>query len=130
MAGATAWQLYWTPTGNPKHGEIISGGTIGALAAGECQVLTYNPNGASGNYMFKAYQRLGHPGKGELWSEACELHCTVDHKAPASAVTLNEGETQTPDREIAQDSDGFLTVVVGTVENLVSNLAGFVQNLF
>ena len=79
MEGPTTWELYWIASGNPKDGTVIASGTIEPLDAGECQLLTYNPqdnpNGSSGNYMFKAYQRPGHPGTGELWSEACELEC-------------------------------------------------------
>jgi len=79
MAGPTTWELYWRASGNPKNGNVIASGTIDPLATGECQILTYdpsdNPNGASGNYMFRAYQRPGHPGTGELWSGACEITC-------------------------------------------------------
>ncbi len=79
MAGSTTWKLYWAASGNPKDGVVIASGTIDPLAAGECQILTYdpsdNPSGASGNYMFRAYQRPGHPGTGQLWSEACEITC-------------------------------------------------------
>jgi YqxM protein len=82
MAGPTTWELYWIASGNPKNGVVIASGTINPLAAGECQTLTYNPganpNGASGKYMFKAYQRPGHPGTGVLWSDACELECDAD----------------------------------------------------
>ena len=82
MEGPTTWELYWIASGNPKNGVVIASGTIEPLAAGECQLLTYNPadnpNGPSGNYMFKAYQRPGHPGQGELWSDACELECVEE----------------------------------------------------
>jgi TasA anchoring/assembly protein len=82
MEGTTTWELYWIATGNPRNGVVIASGTINALGQGECQTLTYdpsdNPNGASGNYMFKAYQRPGHPGQGVLWSDACELECEVE----------------------------------------------------
>lgn len=79
MAGPTTWALYWAAAGNPKRGSLIASGSIAPLDAGQCQTLTYNPgnnpNGSSGNYMFRAYQRAGHPGRGELWSEACEITC-------------------------------------------------------
>jgi len=82
MQGPTTWELYWITSGNPKNGVVIASGTINALARGQCQTLTYdpgdNPNGASGNYMFKAYQRPGHPGEGVLWSNACELECETE----------------------------------------------------
>jgi hypothetical protein len=81
MAGPSTWELYWIASGNPKEGVAIASGSINALAAGECQVLTYNPadnpDGASGSYIFKAYQRPGHAGTGVLWSNSCELLCPL-----------------------------------------------------
>ncbi len=78
MEGTTTWELYWIESGNPKDGSVIDSGIIAPLEHGTCQVLLYSPNGAEGNYKFKAYQRPGHPGKGELWSETCELlHCAT-----------------------------------------------------
>lgn len=82
MTGPSTWELFYAPSGNPKNGSMIASGTINPLAAGACQALSYDPGGISGNYMFKAYQRPGHPGTGELWSEACGLACAV---APAAA---------------------------------------------
>ena len=81
MAGSTRWELYWALSGNPKDGVIIASGSIGPLAAGACQTLTHAPSG-SGNYMFKAYQRPGHPGTGEIWSATCELVCTPNRISP------------------------------------------------
>jgi hypothetical protein len=140
MKGSTAWQLYWAADGNPKSGFIITGGTIDKLLApGECEDLTYDPGdnamGVSGNYMFKAYQRLGHPGKGELWSEACEIQCLVAVKTAPSADTPSQGEPQepqAPQAEPVQDTHtgGVLAVVLGAVASLVSDVVGFVQGLF
>ena len=72
MAGTSTWEVYWIATGNPKNGAIVGSGTINALAKGQCQVLEFIPT-VSGNYMFKAYQRPGHPGTGSLWSEQCRV---------------------------------------------------------
>jgi hypothetical protein len=113
MDGPSNWELYWIATRNPKDGVVIASGTIDTLAAGECQVLTYdpgdNPNGASGNYMFKAEQRPGHPGTGEAWSNACELDCPVCADADGDGVCDDEDncpDTPNPGQEDA-DNDGL-----------------------
>jgi hypothetical protein len=87
--------LYWIASGQPKDGFVIDFGTIDPLDPDECQDLTYNPAdnefGASGKYMFKAYQRPGHPGTGELWSEAGFLRCdsgTSVTAAPTLFITV------------------------------------------
>lgn len=74
MLCPSGWELYYAERGNPKRGTQIASGTIPPLAAGECITVSYDP-GASGNYMFKAYQADGHPGTGELWSSACSVNC-------------------------------------------------------
>jgi len=77
MQGTTTWELYWIESGNPKDGIMIAPGLTDALEHGTCQILYYNPGenleGEVCNYKFKAYQRPGHPGPGELWSETCEI---------------------------------------------------------
>jgi len=84
MAGTTVYQVYYIEKGNPKNGSVVSSDVIPALAAGECTTLTYTTPGGSGNYMFRAQQRPGHPGTGELWSEACSVVCE-DNPALAAA---------------------------------------------
>jgi len=74
MEGSVAYEVWYAPSGNPKFGKQVGGGTVPALASGECATITHNP-AESGNYMFKAYQRAGHPGTGELWSEQCSVEC-------------------------------------------------------
>jgi len=74
MAGTVAYEVWYKSTGNPKDGSQVGGGTVPALKAGECATLTYAPT-QPGNYKFKAYQRPGHPGTGELWSETCSITC-------------------------------------------------------
>jgi len=77
MNGTSTYEVYYNVSGNPKEGSIVDSGIINALVAGECQVLSYDPVNVEGNYMFKAYQRPGHPGEGVLWSDAIEVgSCT------------------------------------------------------
>jgi len=87
MAGSTTYEVYWAASGNPKSGKIVATGTVPALKSGKCTDLTYdpktNPNGSAGNYMFKAYQRPGHPGAGELWSDQCSVgQCSLPTATP------------------------------------------------
>ena len=72
MSGPVEWELYYAEKGNPKFGEIIASGNVPALESGENYTI-WAPTMDPGNYMFKAYQRPGHPGRGELWSEAIEV---------------------------------------------------------
>lgn len=72
MAGPVRYEVYWAASGNPKVGTIVASGEIPALDSGESYKLTYTPTKA-GVYKFKAYQRNGHPGKGELWSWSLEV---------------------------------------------------------
>ncbi|RBW68312.1 hypothetical protein [Bacillus taeanensis] len=79
MQGEVIYEVFWAEKGNPKEGEIVDTGVIEELMPGETQVLTYTPEQLkSGNYMFKAYQRPNHPGKGELWSESITVKETTD----------------------------------------------------
>ncbi|WP_141432705.1 hypothetical protein [Bacillus sp. 03113] len=74
MQGEVTYELFWSEQGNPKDGKIVATGVVNALTPGETQVLTYSSDDLpAGNYMFKAYQRPDHPGKGELWSESITL---------------------------------------------------------
>lgn len=79
MMGSVSWELYWIEKGNPKNGDVVEIGLIDPLSSGECQILQYvDNNSVNGNYMFKSYQRPGHPGVGELWSEECNMQsCEV-----------------------------------------------------
>jgi YqxM protein len=91
MEGTTAFEVYFSETGNPKTGSVVYSGIIPALSAGQCTALSYspasNPLGPTGNYMFKAYQRPGHPGTGELWSEQCSiLSCVVPTSTPTNTL--------------------------------------------
>ncbi|AKG37308.1 hypothetical protein [Paenibacillus durus] len=83
MKGETVYEVFRSDTGNPKNGEVVASGVIGTLAPGESQELTFKPAVLEqGNYMFKAYQRPGHPGTGVLWSDSITVEET--HEADGS----------------------------------------------
>lgn len=67
MQGPTTWELLYAESGNPKNGVVVASGVIPPLAGGQTYTMSF-PVTASGNYMFQAYQRPGHPGQGELFS--------------------------------------------------------------
>lgn len=92
MTGTVPWQLYFVLSGNPQNGSVIDNGTLGPLDSGECTTLGYNPVQQSGNYMWRVEQEAGHPGSGELWSNACEILCEV----PTSTNTNTPTSTNTP----------------------------------
>ncbi|HHY74891.1 MAG TPA: hypothetical protein GX497_17010 [Bacillus bacterium] len=73
MEGPVRYEVYWVASGNPKDGEIVASGQIPALGSGGSHILRYTPSKA-GVYKFKAYQRQGHPGIGELWSESLQVN--------------------------------------------------------
>ena len=93
MQGSVIYEVYWKglAEGSPQSGIKVDSGIISNLDNGESIELTYepsrNPNGELGKYMFKAYQRTGHPGTGELWSEQ------VEHQGCQSTI-MNTESTQ------------------------------------
>ncbi|MFN7035251.1 MAG: hypothetical protein ACK4SN_02700 [Bellilinea sp.] len=94
MAGPSAYEVYWAASGNPKSGTLVATGTVPALKKNTCSYLTYdpktNPNGSAGNYMFKAYQRPGHPGAGVLWSDQCSVgQCSLPTATPITPTPFN-----------------------------------------
>lgn len=98
MQGEAAYEVYWSANGNPKDGEVVYTGVFNALPSGEIQELTYTPDQLmDGNYMFKAYQRPGHPGKGELWS---------------GSITINDNAGLTEDIESQRPFDQFFKTSV------------------
>lgn len=86
MAGPVDFEVWYAASGNPKNGINVGGGQVPALESGECTDLHFDPQ-ASGNYMFKAFQRPGHPGKGELWSEDCHLEGCEEEPTPTPRHT-------------------------------------------
>ncbi|KGP89869.1 hypothetical protein N780_09475 [Pontibacillus chungwhensis BH030062] len=90
MEGPVSYEVYYSPEGNPKNGEIKYTGEISPLKIGEEATLEFTP-AQSGNYKFKAYQRTGHPGTGELWSETIVINLT---DASEETVTTNSVESE------------------------------------
>lgn len=74
MQGPVNYEVWWAEKGNPKNGVKVSGGEVRALKSGESLNLSFTPD-KNGLYMFKAYQRSGHPGQGELWSDEITVNC-------------------------------------------------------
>jgi len=105
MAGPSSYEVYWAASGNPKDGTIVASGTIPALKKNTCTYLTYdpktNPNGSAGNYMFKAYQRPGHPGTGVLWSTQCSIgQCSLPTATPVTPTDTPVTPTATPIKDL------------------------------
>lgn len=75
MQGPTTWELYYSASGNPqKNGVLIASGTIPALASDQEFTILMSVT-QKGNYKFRAIQRPGHPGKGDLWSDTIDFDC-------------------------------------------------------
>ncbi|WAA11837.1 amyloid fiber anchoring/assembly protein TapA [Fervidibacillus halotolerans] len=72
MEGPSTYEVYFVKKGNPKKGEKVGEGEVPPLESGETATLTFAAE-KNGNYKFKVYQRPGHPGKGELWSETIKV---------------------------------------------------------
>jgi YqxM protein len=69
MASPTPWELWYASSGSPKSGEVIATGEIPVLDVEQTYLISTAAIRGSGKYMFKAYQRPGHPGTGVLWSD-------------------------------------------------------------
>jgi YqxM protein len=69
MAGPTLWELWYASSGSPKSGEVIATEEIPVLDVEQPYLISTAAISGSGTYMFKAYQRPGHPGAGVLWSD-------------------------------------------------------------
>jgi YqxM protein len=76
MAGSTDWELWYADSGSPRLGQAIASGEIPALGAGHSYPISEAADQGSGSYMFKAFQRPGHPGSGELWSDTISFDAT------------------------------------------------------
>jgi TasA anchoring/assembly protein len=70
MDGPTGYEVWYSESKNPKDGELLYTGEVPALSSGECFTIPLEGE-KTGNYKVKVYQREGHPGTGELWSETC-----------------------------------------------------------
>lgn len=83
MQGEVEYEVFWSAKGNPKNGETVANGVVKALLPGDTQQLSYAPDQLiPGNYMFKAYQRSGHPGTGVLWSSSITVKETKQPLQP------------------------------------------------
>jgi YqxM protein len=82
MQGTTTYEVYFAASGNAKNGTMVASGTVDALDAGACEELSYDPDGVLGNYIFKVYQRPGHPGTGVLWSAAINIESCSNNEIP------------------------------------------------
>jgi YqxM protein len=107
MEGQVDYEVYWSETSNQpfKDGEVVFTGQVPALERGETFEMTYKPDEGNGYYMFKSYQRPGHPGKSSergLKSETIEVtDCPV-----RSEVQINENDTEeTEDNEPEQKTN-------------------------
>lgn len=72
MQGPVKYEVWWAELGNPKDGSKVDTGKIDALTKNHKETLTYLPT-KDGVYKFKAFQRPGHPGKGDLWSDGITI---------------------------------------------------------
>jgi hypothetical protein len=69
MEGPVLWELHFDPNRDPNKnfpGEIVTTGMVPALKNGEEYQIVADAE-ATGHYSFRAEQRPGHPGTGELW---------------------------------------------------------------
>jgi len=97
MSGTTTYEIYYAASGNAKNGSVVASGTIPALNANASYTITYNPQGVTGNYIIKVYQRPGHPGTGELWSDGCSInYCPRPTATPVTPTATPVTPTATP----------------------------------
>ena len=103
MLGTTTFEVYYSSGGNPKPapqgtGSKIGDGVIPAIPStnpDSCVILTYPTNNVSGSYTFRALQRAGHPGQGDLWSGQCNISCSVAPTATATKTVVPSTATNT-----------------------------------
>lgn len=91
MQGSVPYEVWWANKGNPKDGVKVFSGEVKALKRGESLTLSYASK-KDGNYKFKAYQRDGHPGQGELWSDTIAVNCSDSQKIEETKETDNKAE--------------------------------------
>ncbi|MCQ6268027.1 amyloid fiber anchoring/assembly protein TapA [Fictibacillus sp. WQ 8-8] len=112
MQGPVKYEVWWAEKGNPKGGNKVDTGQMDALTKNQKETLTYLPT-KNGVYMFKAFQRPGHPGNGELWSDGitvtgCSQQNTEEDKSKdenKDAKKENvENETEKEQKPASDDS--------------------------
>ncbi|MRG85029.1 hypothetical protein [Salinibacillus xinjiangensis] len=117
MAGTVAFEVYYVEKGKIKDGKGIYGekiftGEVPALDTGEKTVIKAEPTKGDGKYMFRAFQRPGHNGKGELWSGEVVLSgCnaeqqTESEKASQGEENPQEKENNVDDGKASENSKG------------------------
>ncbi len=103
MKGSVTYEVFWAAKGNPKPdkgGTHVESGQVPALNSGETYEIFYKPT-KPGNYMFRASQRPGHPGKGELWSDSIQVEqkCISNHKQQSNPIENLELEPITEEQD-------------------------------
>lgn len=102
MEGKASYEVYYAENGNPKKGVKVGEGTILAISSNDSISLSYDAE-KPGNYKFKAYQRPGHPGQGELWSQTISITC--DKQSDASSTNDGKDTDKNQDNPNKTDSD-------------------------
>jgi YqxM protein len=75
MTGSTQYEVYYADKGDPKNnGTKIFEGVISPMTANQIISLKYMAD-KPGSYQFRAIQRPGHNGSGDLWSETITVKC-------------------------------------------------------
>lgn len=107
MKGPVTYEVYWAAEGNPKPdkgGTKVASGQVPPLGSGETYEMFYTPT-KPGNYMFRAEQRPGHPGKGELWSESIkfEQNCLPQQADTTESKKLEKQNKARQEQTVEQD---------------------------
>ncbi|QQZ10951.1 amyloid fiber anchoring/assembly protein TapA [Heyndrickxia vini] len=105
MKGTSTFEVYYAENGNPKKGSKIGEGSIGKMASEESSDLSFDVS-KPGNYKFKALQRTGHPGKGELWSETITITC---NEVKTSDPVNNDDDKSKSDETLKDDQKNETT---------------------
>jgi len=119
MKGPSSFEVYYAESGNPKNGGKVGEGTIPAISSDASTSLSYDAE-KPGNYKFKAYQRSGHPGKGELWSQTISITC--DKQSDASSTNDGKNTDKNQDNPNKTDSDQSNVNSQQNAENKQSDL--------
>jgi YqxM protein len=127
MQGPTTFVLYFNGDKDPNKnnlGNEIGRGTVPGLKSGESFMLTYLPESipSAGKYKFMVFQRPGHNGTGELWSDAISINekqLKVCKDRDSSTNETNTVEDSITNKEITNNNK--LTPVEETVSDWDSN---------
>lgn len=78
MPSAVAYDVLFRQAGSWVR---VGGGSLGPLASGESQTVSYNPNNVSGNYRFQVTQPEGYEGSRRV-SSTCKIECVLPSPTP------------------------------------------------